>query len=266
RTRSSGCIATRRASSTRRGTRRDGRPGASARRERAATAVIAAATRTGTVELGEHAVRDLGKALSGPLLRPDQAGYDEARTIWNRMIDRRPALIARCTGADDVVAAIRFAREHDLLISVKGGGHNVTGNAVCAGGLMLALSPMKDARVDPYRRVMTAGAGLTWGELDTATQRHGLATTGGIITSTGVAGLTLGGGHGWLMRKHGLSCDNVLGLEVVTADGARLQVSADEHPELFWGLRGGGGNFAGVRSFGFQLHPPRPLLRVPPPH
>jgi len=217
--------------------------------------VIAAATRTGTVELGEHAVRDLGKALSGPLLIPDQAGYDEARTIWNRMIDRRPALIARCTGADDVVAAIRFAREHDLLISVKGGGHNVTGNAVCAGGLMLDLSPMKDARVDPPRRVMTAGAGLTWGELDTATQRHGLATTGGIITSTGVAGLTLGGGHGWLMRKHGLSCDNVLAFEVVTADGVRLRVSAEEHPELFWGLRGGGGNFAVVTSFDFQLHP-----------
>jgi FAD/FMN-containing dehydrogenase len=159
-----------------------------------------------------------------------------------------------------VVAAIRFAREHDLLVSVKGGGHNVTGNAVCADGLMLDLSPMKEARVDALRRVITAGAGLTWGELDAATQRHGLATTGGIITSTGVAGLTLGGGHGWLMRKHGLSCDNVLGFDLVTADGERRRVSADEHPELFWGLRGGGGNFGVVTAFEFRLHPVGTIL------
>ncbi len=166
--------------------------------------MIEAATPAGRVELPEPIVRAFAKSLSGQLLLPAEPGYDEARTIWNRMIDRRPAVIARCAGADDVGAAIRFARDHDLVVSVKGGGHNVTGNAVCADGLMLDLSPMKEARVDPVRGVITAGAGLTWGELDTATQRHGLATTGGIITSTGVAGLTLGGGHGWLMRKHGL--------------------------------------------------------------
>ncbi len=222
--------------------------------------MIEAVTLRGRVTLSEHVVRAFAKGLSGRLLLPGEPGYDEARTIWNRMIDKRPALIARCAGADDVVAAIGFAREHELLISVKGGGHNVTGNAVCAGGLMLDLSPMKDARVDPARRVMTAGAGLTWGELDAATQRHGLATTGGIITSTGVAGLTLGGGHGWLMRKHGLTCDNVLGFEVVTADGRRLRVGADEHPELYWGLRGGGGNFGVVTAFDFRLHPVGTIL------
>ena len=222
--------------------------------------MIEAVTLTGRVTLSEHLVRAFAKSLSGQLLLPGEPGYDEARTIWNRMIDNRPALIARCAGADDVAAAIGFAREHELLISVKGGGHNVTGNAVCAGGLMLDLSPMKGARVDPVRRVMTAGAGLTWGELDTATQRHGLATTGGIITSTGVAGLTLGGGHGWLMRKHGLSCDNVLGFDVVTADGARLRACADENPELYWGLRGGGGNFGVVTAFDFRLHPVGTIL------
>ena len=222
--------------------------------------MIEATTLTGRVALPTHVVRAFAKGLSGQLLLPGEPGYDEARTIWNRMIDKRPALIARCAGAADVVAAIGFAREHELLISVKGGGHNVTGNAVCAGGLMLDLSPMKEARVDPLRRVLTAGAGLTWGELDTATQRHGLATTGGIITSTGVAGLTLGGGHGWLMRKHGLSCDNVLAVDVVTADGTRLRASADDNPELYWGLRGGGGNFGVVTAFDFRLHPVGTIL------
>jgi len=159
------------------------------------------------VELGERDLRDLAKSLSGPLLTSADAGYDDARTVWNRMIDRRPALIARCAGPDDVVAALRFARERDLLISVKGGGHNVTGYAVCAGGLMLDLSTMREARVDAERRVVVVGGGATWKEVDAATQRHGLATVGGIVSSTGVAGLTLGGGHGWLMRKHGLACD-----------------------------------------------------------
>ncbi len=226
--------------------------------------MIEAATPAGRVELPEPIVRAFAKSLSGQLLLPAEPGYDEARTIWNRMIDRRPAVIARCAGADDVGAAIRFARDHDLVVSVKGGGHNVTGNAVCADGLMLDLSPMKEARVDPVRGVITAGAGLTWGELDTATQRHGLATTGGIITSTGVAGLTLGGGHGWLMRKHGLSCDNVLAFDVVTADGARLRADADDNPELFWGLRGGGGNFGVVTAFEFRLHPVGTILAFAP--
>lgn len=217
--------------------------------------VIRAVTLRGTVELGEHVVRRFAGSLSGRLLVSGDDGYDDARTIWNRTIDRRPALIARCANADDVVAAVRFAREHDLLISVRGGGHNVTGNAVCDGGLMIDLSPMKEARGDPARRRLLAEPGLTWGELDTATQRHGLATTGGIISSTGVPGLTLGGGHGWLMRKHGLACDNLVGADVVTADGTRIRASADEHPELFWGLRGGGGNFGIVTSFEFRLHP-----------
>ena len=217
--------------------------------------MICAATLSGTVELGERRIEQLRRRLSGPLLRRDDEGYDEARTVWNRMIRRSPALIVRCAGTDDVVAALGFAREHDLLISVRGGGHNVTGNAVCDAGLMLDLSPMKDARVHRDQRRIIAGPGLTWKDLDTATQSHGLATTGGIVSSTGVAGLTLGGGHGWLMRKHGLTCDNLAGVELVTADGERLRASADENADLFWGVRGAGGNFGVVTAFEFQLHP-----------
>jgi FAD/FMN-containing dehydrogenase len=217
--------------------------------------VIQATTLRGHVELGDQVVRALAKALAGALLLPTEDGYDDARAVWNRMIDRRPALIARCAAVDDVVTAVRFAREHDLLVSVKGGGHNVTGHAVCDGGLMIDLSTMKSARVDPRRRRAIVGPGATWKDVDTATQRHGLATTGGIVSSTGVAGLTLGGGHGWLMRKHGLACDNLVALELVTADGGQLRASADENPELFWGLRGGGGNFGIVTSFEFDSHP-----------
>jgi FAD/FMN-containing dehydrogenase len=211
--------------------------------------VIQAATLTGAVELSAHAVAGLRTRLAGQLALPGEAGYDDARTVWNRMVDRRPALIARCASADDVVTAV------DLLLSVKGGGHNVAGSAVCDGGLMIDLSPMRRIRVDPDRRTAVADAGLTWGELDGAAQRHGLATTGGIISSTGVAGLTLGGGHGWLMRKHGLACDNLASVEVVGADGGRLTAGPDDHPDLFWGLRGGGGNFGIVTAFEFRLHP-----------
>jgi FAD/FMN-containing dehydrogenase len=214
---------------------------------------LVVATLDGRVELSDRAVREFAGVLAGRVLRPGDAGYDDARTIWNRTIDRRPALIARCAGAGDVAAAVSFAREHDLLVSVRGGGHNVTGHAVCAGGLMIDLSAMKHARVEGTR--LTAGPGLTWGELDAATQRHGLATTGGIISSTGVAGLTLGGGHGWLMRKHGLACDNLTAVDLVAADGTVVRASADENPELFWGVRGGGGNFGIVTSFEFRLHP-----------
>jgi FAD/FMN-containing dehydrogenase len=171
------------------------------------------------------------------------------------MIDRRPAMIARCARADDVVAAVHFARQHDLLLSVRSGGHNVTGHAVCERGLMIDLSPMKAIRVDPGQRLASVEAGLTWKEFDTATQTYGLATTGGIISSTGVAGLTLGGGHGWLMRRHGLACDNLVAVELVTADGRRLRASHAEHADLFWGVRGGGGNFGIVTSFEFRLHP-----------
>jgi len=217
--------------------------------------VIEATSSRGTVALTDRAVADLRARLAGSLLLPDDAGYDAERTVWNRLIDRRPALIARCATADDVVAGIRFAREHDLVLSVRGGGHNVAGSAVCQGGLMLDLSAMKTTDVDVRRRTLVAGPGLTWGELDTATQSHGLATVGGIISTTGVAGLTLGGGHGWLMRKYGLTCDNLLAADVVTADGDRIRASADDHPDLFWALRGGGGNFGIVTAFHFRLHP-----------
>jgi hypothetical protein len=221
--------------------------------------VISVATLSGRVELNERAVAQLQQRLSGPLLRGGDPAYDDARMVWNRMIDRHPALIVRCAGADDVVTALAFAREHDLLISVRGGGHNVTGNAVCEAGLMLDLTPMKRAHIEPQRRRVVAEPGLTWNDLDTATQRHGLATTGGIVSSTGVAGLTLGGGHGWLMRKHGLTCDNLVAVDLVTADGQRLRACAEENAELFWGVRGGGGNFGVVTAFEFRLHP---LTRV----
>jgi FAD/FMN-containing dehydrogenase len=217
--------------------------------------VIQATTLGGHVELADRVVREFAKNLSGPLLLPADEGYADARAVWNRMIDRRPALIARCATVDDVVTAVRVGREHDLLISVKGGGHNVTGHAVCDGGLMIDLSAMKETRIDPGQRRAVVGPGATWKDVDSASQRHGLATTGGIVSSTGVAGLTLGGGHGWLMRKHGLACDNLAAVELVTADGVKLRASADEHRDLFWGLRGGGGNFGIVTSFEFQLHP-----------
>jgi FAD/FMN-containing dehydrogenase len=217
--------------------------------------VLPVATLSGTVELSERAVTRLEQQLCGPLLRRGDAGYDAARTVWNRMIARYPTLIVRCASADDVVTALTFAREHDLLISVRGGGHNVTGHAVCEAGLMLDLTPMKRAHVDPERRRVVAEPGLTWKDFDTATQRHGLATTGGIVSSTGVAGLTLGGGHGWLMRKHGLTCDNLVAVDLVTADGERLRASAGENAELFWGVRGGGGNFGVVTAFELRLHP-----------
>jgi FAD/FMN-containing dehydrogenase len=171
------------------------------------------------------------------------------------MIDKRPALIARCTGVADIIHAVNFARTNELLVSVRGGGHNITGNAVCDGGLMIDLSRMKSVRVDPAKRTARAEAGLTWGEYNRETQAFGLASTGGVVSTTGIAGLTLGGGLGWLMGKHGLSCDNLLSADIVTADGQFLTASASEHPDLFWGLRGGGGNFGVVTSFEYRLHP-----------
>jgi FAD/FMN-containing dehydrogenase len=208
----------------------------------------------------EAAVADFAAGLRGPLLRPGEAGYDQARVVWNGMIDRRPALIARCAGVADIIAAVRFARTHGVLVSVKGGGHNITGNAVCEGGLMIDLSPMKSVRVDLAKRTARAEAGLTWGEFNRETQAFGLATTGGVVSTTGIAGLTLGGGLGWMMGKHGLSCDNLLSADIVTAGGEFLTASATEHPDLFWGLRGGGGNFGIVTSFEYQLHPVGPVL------
>src|SRR5438128_3003308 len=210
--------------------------------------------------LEEAAVQGFADSLRGSLLRPGDGGFDEARKVWNGMIDRRPALIARCAGAADVISAVRFARTHGLLVSVRGGGHNITGNAVCEGGLMIDLSPMKSVRVDPVGRTARAEAGLTWGEYNRETQPFGLASTGGVVSTTGIAGLTLGGGLGWLMGKHGLSCDNLLSADIVTADGEFLTASPESHPELFWGLRGGGGNFGVVTSFEYQLHPVQPVL------
>jgi FAD/FMN-containing dehydrogenase len=212
------------------------------------------------VILEEAAVQNLADGLRGPLLRPGNGSYDEARKVWNGMIDRRPALIARCAGVADVIAAVRFARAQGILVSVRGGGHNITGNAVCEGGLMIDLSPMKSVRVDPAKRTARAEAGLTWGDYNRETQAFGLASTGGVVSTTGIAGLTLGGGLGWLGGKHGLSCDNLLSADIVTAEGRFLTASADQNPDLFWGLRGGGGNFGVVTSFEYRVHPVGPVL------
>lgn len=188
-------------------------------------------------------------------LRPGQAGYDDARRIWNGMIDRKPAMIARCTSTGDVVAAVREARARDLLVSVRGGGHNVAGTAVCDNGLMIDLSPMKGIQVNRSQRIAIAQPGLVWGEFDRATTDCGLATTGGQVSHTGIAGLTLGGGLGYLMGLHGATCDNLLSAEVVTADGKILEASSQQNADLFWGLQGGGGNFGIVTSFRYRLHP-----------
>src|SRR5262245_17720735 len=212
------------------------------------------------MSLDDVTIRELRSALRGPLLTPRDAGYDAARRIDNAMIDRRPALIARCAGVADVLAAVRFARTHDVLVSVRAGGHNVAGNAICDGGLVIDVSPMKGIRVDPTARRVQAQAGVTWGELDAETQAFGLATTGGVISTTGIAGLTLGGGVGWLNGRFGLACDNLLSADVVTADGEHVHASERENEELFWGLRGGGGNFGIVTSFEYRLHPVGPIV------
>jgi FAD/FMN-containing dehydrogenase len=200
----------------------------------------------------------------GRLITAGDADYDTARAVWNGVIDRRPRLIARCIGTADVVAAVRFARNHDLEIAIRGGGHNVAGTAVCDDGIVMDLSAMRAVRVDPAARRAWVQGGALWGDVDHETQAHGLATTGGIVSHTGVAGLTLGGGVGWLMRKHGLTVDNLLALDFVTADGELLRASEDEHPDLFWALRGGGGNFGVVTSFEFRLHPVGPIVLAGP--
>jgi FAD/FMN-containing dehydrogenase len=196
--------------------------------------------------------------FQGDVLLPDATDYDEARQIWNAMIDRRPALIARCASPEDVVQAVKFARQHNLLVSIRGGGHNIAGNAVCDDGLMIDLSAMKGVRVDANARRATVEPGCTLGDFDAAAQAHGLATPLGINSTTGVAGLTLGGGFGWLSRKYGMTVDNLLSADVVTADGGQVHASARENDDLFWGLRGGGGNFGIVTRFEFQLHPVGP--------
>ncbi|MGH8896222.1 MAG: FAD-binding oxidoreductase [Egibacteraceae bacterium] len=205
-------------------------------------------------------VPDLEEVFAGRVIRPGDDAYDTARAVFNGMIDRKPAVIARCAGVADVRAALAFAREQGLAGAVRGGGHGVAGNAVCDGGLVIDLSAMKGIRVDPVRRSAQAQGGVTWGELDRETQAFGLAVTGGRVSTTGIAGLTLGGGSGWLERKLGLACDNLLSADLVTADGRFLVASATEHPDLFWGLHGGGGNFGIVTAFTYQLHPIGPVV------
>jgi FAD/FMN-containing dehydrogenase len=208
--------------------------------------------------LGEAVLERFGSRLRGKLFRLGDADYEEARLIWNGLIDKRPALIARCAGVADVIDSVNFARENDLLVAVRGGGHNVAGNAVADGGLVIDLSPMKGIRVDPERRTARAEGGATLGDIDRETQVFGLATPLGVVSETGIAGLTLGGGIGWLRRKYGLSSDNLVSVDLVTADGRFLTASETENEDLFWGIRGGGGNFGVVTSFEYRLHPVGP--------
>src|SRR5215211_4103252 len=208
--------------------------------------------------LDKAIVEEFASKLRGELLRPGDAGYEEARLIWNGVIDKRPALIARCAGVGDVIDSVNFAGENDLLVAVRGGGHNVAGNAACDGGLVIDLSAMKGIRVDPERRTVRTEGGATLGDLDRETQVFGLATPLGVVSKTGIAGLTLGGGIGWLRRKYGLSSDNLVSVAVVTAHGRFLTASESENEDLFWGIRGGGGNFGVVTSLEYRLYPVGP--------
>jgi hypothetical protein len=220
---------------------------------------IAAETR-----VDHAAVTALERSLAGKPLRPGDAAYDEHRRVWNGSIDRAPALIVQCTGVADVIAAVRFARQSGLVVAVRGGGHSFPGLSVCDGGLVIDLSPMKGVRVDPETRTARAQAGVLLGELDRETQAFGLAVPAGIVTHTGLAGLTLGGGIGWLMRKHGLTIDQLVSVDLVTADGEFVKASEEENGELFWGVRGGGGNFGIVTEFEFRLNPLGPTVHAGP--
>ncbi len=202
-----------------------------------------------------EALEALAAAFSGTILQPGDEGYDDARRVHNGLIDRRPAIIARCAGTADIQDAVKLARASGLEISVRGGGHNVAGRAVAEGGLMIDLSPMRGIHVDPTAQTARAQGGVLWSELNREAHAHGLAVTGGAISSTGIAGYTLGGGLGWLMAKHGLGADNLIGVELVTADGEVLNVSDDTHPDLMWALRGGGGNFGIAASLVYRMHP-----------
>jgi FAD/FMN-containing dehydrogenase len=208
--------------------------------------------------LGPATIAEFEQGLSGRLIRPGDDAYDDARAIWNGSHDRHPALIVRCGGVADVMRAVDFARSENLVVAVRGGGHSLPGFSSCDGGLVIDLSAMRSVHVDPVTRTAVAEGGCTWADFDHETQAFGLATTGGLVSSTGVAGFTLGGGIGWLMRKYGLAADNLIGAEVVTADGQLVRTSEDENQELLWGLRGGGGNFGVATSLEFKLHPVGP--------
>jgi FAD/FMN-containing dehydrogenase len=220
-----------------------------------------ALTRQADRGLDRSAVAALRKLLRGPLLQPAEPGYDEARTIWNAMITKRPALIARVSGNADVIACVNFARENGLPLSVRGGGHNVAGTALCDGGLMIDMSLRRGVRVDPTRRIVRVEGGATWGDVDHETQPFGLVVPSGIVSNTGVAGFTMGGGFGWTSRKFGYAADNLMSVDIVTADGELRVASDKENPDLFWALRGGGGNFGAVTSFEFKAsrHGPQAL-------
>ncbi|HEX2461144.1 MAG TPA: FAD-binding oxidoreductase [Vicinamibacterales bacterium] len=210
--------------------------------------------------LSADALKDFRQQHRGDLIGPDDARYEEARRVWNAMVDRRPAVIARPRGAADVIAGVQFAQKQGLPVAIRGGGHNVAGRCVCDGGLVIDFADMKAIRVDPVGRTARAEPGLRWTEFDRETQAFGLATTGGTIGDTGIAGLTLGGGFGWLEGKFGMTVDNLLGADVVLADGRLVHASSTEHPDLFWALRGGGGNFGVVTSFEYRLHEVGPLI------
>ncbi len=212
------------------------------------------------VVLGEATIAEFQTSLHGELIRPNDAGYDEARRVWNGMIDKHPTLIARCADAEDVIRAVQFASSHNLLVAVRGGGHNVAGFGTCDHGIVIDVTRMKRIEVDPVSGIARAQSGLTWGEFDAATQALALGTTGGLVSTTGIAGFTTGGGIGWLMRKYGLALDNLLSVEMALADGQLVTASEKENADLFWGVRGGGGNFGIVTEFTFQLHPVGPLV------
>jgi FAD/FMN-containing dehydrogenase len=212
------------------------------------------------IVLEEATVASFKQSLRGQLIAPDDASYAAARQVWNGNIDRRPGLISRPAGVADVIRTVLFARDHHLLVAVRGGAHNVAGTSVCNGGMVIDLSLMQSIRVDPVRRTVRAEGGVKWGAFDRETQAFGLATTGGTIADTGIAGLTLGGGHGWLGYKYGLAADNLTSVDIVTADGTLRIASDAEHPDLFWSVRGGGGNFGVVTSFEYRLHPVGPVL------
>src|SRR3712207_2086831 len=211
-------------------------------------------------DLDDVVIQEFERGLQGRILRAGDPDDDVARRHYNALINKHPALIVQCAGVADVIDAVNFARTHRVLVAVRGGGHNVAGRALVEGGMVIDLTPMKGIRVDPARHTIRAQGGVTWGEFDRETCAFGLATTGGLVSSTGIAGFTLGGGLGWLMRRYGLACDNLRSIDLVTPDGRCLTASDEVLPELFWGVRGGGGNFGIVTSFEFDLHPVSTVL------